>query len=87
MSQVSRYHPALVILHWLLAVLTIAALVLGALVMVKIPNSDPAADGRPCHRAHADHASSGGLNRELVAGPLGLDLASNALCRGSGLGR
>jgi len=41
MSQVSRYHPALVILHWLLAVLTIAALVLGALVMVKIPNSDP----------------------------------------------
>ena len=41
MSQVSRYHPALVILHWLLAVLTIAALVLGALVMVKIPNGDP----------------------------------------------
>jgi len=41
MSQVSRYHPALVTLHWLLAVLIVAALVLGALVMVKIPNSDP----------------------------------------------
>jgi len=41
MSQVSRYHPALVTLYWLLAVLIVAALVLGALVMVKIPNSDP----------------------------------------------
>src|SRR5262245_2367439 len=48
---------------------------------------DPAADARPSHCAHADHASSGGLNRELVAGPLGLDLASNALSRGAGLGR
>jgi cytochrome b561 len=31
----------LVALHWILAVLIIAALALGALVMVKIPNSDP----------------------------------------------
>jgi cytochrome b561 len=41
MAQLSRYHPALVALHWLLAVLIIAALALGALVLVGIPNSDP----------------------------------------------
>src|SRR5579872_154744 len=41
MTQVSRYHPALVVLHWALAFLIIAALALGALVMVKIPNTDP----------------------------------------------
>jgi cytochrome b561 len=42
MSGVSRYHPVLVTLHWLLAVIIIAALALGALVMVNIPNNDPA---------------------------------------------
>jgi cytochrome b561 len=41
MTLVSRYHPLLVLLHWVLAVLIIAALALGALVMAKIPNSDP----------------------------------------------
>lgn len=41
MAGVSRYHPALVVLHWLLALLVVAALTLGVLVMVKIPNSDP----------------------------------------------
>jgi cytochrome b561 len=41
MSEVSRYHPLLVALHWVLAFLIIAALALGALVMVNIPNSDP----------------------------------------------
>jgi len=41
MAQVSRYHPLLVTLHWVLAFLIIAALALGALVMVKIPNTDP----------------------------------------------
>jgi len=41
MVQVSRYHPLLVLLHWLAAVLVIAALALGALVMVRIPNTDP----------------------------------------------
>ncbi len=40
-AQVSRYHPILVALHWFLALLIIAALALGALVMVKIPNTDP----------------------------------------------
>src|SRR5260370_37355342 len=41
MLQVSRYHPLLVAMHWLLAVLIIAALALGALVMAKLPNTDP----------------------------------------------
>ncbi len=41
MTLVSRYHPLLVALHWILAVLIVAALALGALVMVKLPNTDP----------------------------------------------
>ena len=41
MNMISRYHPALVVLHWAMALLIIAALALGALVMVKIPNTDP----------------------------------------------
>jgi len=39
--SVTRYHPLLVALHWVLAFLIIAALTLGALVMARIPNSDP----------------------------------------------
>jgi cytochrome b561 len=41
MTLVSRYHPLLVALHWILAVLIVAALALGALVMVKLSNTDP----------------------------------------------
>jgi cytochrome b561 len=41
MKLVLRYHLLLVLLHWVLAVLVIAALALGALVMAKIPNTDP----------------------------------------------
>jgi cytochrome b561 len=41
MDQVSRYHPLLVALHWVMALLIIAALALGALVMVNISNTDP----------------------------------------------
>ena len=41
MTLVSRYHPALVVLHWVLAFFIIAALALGALALVKIPNADP----------------------------------------------
>lgn len=41
MAEVSRYHPALAALHWLLALFIIAALALGALVMVHIPNTSP----------------------------------------------
>ena len=41
MTLVTRYHPALVVLHWAMALLIIAALTLGAVVMVKIPNASP----------------------------------------------
>lgn len=41
MIRVRRYHPLLVGLHWVLALLIVAALALGALVMVRIPNDDP----------------------------------------------
>ena len=41
MTSVSRYHPLLVALHWLLAALIVAALFLGAVVMARIPNGDP----------------------------------------------
>jgi cytochrome b561 len=39
--QVSRYHPLLVSLHWLTAVLIIGALGLGFFVLAAMPNSDP----------------------------------------------
>lgn len=39
--MVSRYHPVLVVLHWVLAFFIVAALALGAFVLVKIPNSSP----------------------------------------------
>jgi cytochrome b561 len=42
MKQVSRYHPLLVALHWLLAVLIIAALIVGFFALAATPNSDPA---------------------------------------------
>jgi cytochrome b561 len=41
MRHPSRYHAVLVTLHWALALLIVAALSLGALVMAKMPNSDP----------------------------------------------
>ena len=41
MKQVSRYHPLLVTLHWLLAVLIIAALAIGFFWLAAMPNSDP----------------------------------------------
>ena len=41
MGQVSRYHPLLVTLHWLLAVLIIATLVVGFFLLAAMPNSEP----------------------------------------------
>jgi cytochrome b561 len=41
MQRVTRYHPLLVVIHWLLAVLFTVALAGGALVLVEIPNTDP----------------------------------------------
>ena len=61
MRQVSRYHPLLVTLHWLLAVLIIAALALGALVMAKLPNTDPMK-----YEALRSHMAGGGLILALM---------------------
>src|SRR5712691_6769314 len=41
MREVSRYHPLLVTLHWLLAVLIIAKLALGFFGLAATPNADP----------------------------------------------
>jgi cytochrome b561 len=41
MKPVSRYHPLLVTLHWLLAVLIIAALTIGFFWLAVTPNADP----------------------------------------------
>lgn len=40
-KQVSRYHPLLVTLHWLLAFLIIAMLIVGFFVLDPVSNSDP----------------------------------------------
>lgn len=37
----ARYHPLLVTLHWLLAVLIITSLIMGSQVLAKTPNDDP----------------------------------------------
>lgn len=37
-----RHHPAIVVLHWLTALLVIGLLVFGALVLEDMPNSNPA---------------------------------------------
>jgi cytochrome b561 len=42
MTPASRYHPLLVVLHWLLAVLILAALVVGFFGLAAMPNADPA---------------------------------------------
>lgn len=52
----TRYHPILVILHWLLAVMLTMALVMGTMVLEKTPNADPAKIG-----ALRGHMVFGGL--------------------------
>ena len=37
--SVSRYHPALVVLHWLIGILVVVALVMGTFVLQEIPNT------------------------------------------------
>ena len=39
--SVSRYHPLLVSLHWIIAVLLVVALSMGTLVLENIPNDAP----------------------------------------------
>jgi cytochrome b561 len=41
MSPVARYHPALVALHWLLALLIVGALAIGFFGLAGRPNTDP----------------------------------------------
>lgn len=41
-TQVTRYHPFLVTLHWLTALLIVGMLVFGFFVLSRWPNSDPA---------------------------------------------
>lgn len=38
----TRYHPLLVALHWLLAIMIVVGLVMGGQVLAQTPNSDPA---------------------------------------------
>ena len=46
----TRYHPALVALHWLIALLVLLALAAGTLVLADTPNTDPAKiDGLRVH--------------------------------------
>lgn len=40
-SQPTRYHPLLVTLHWLLALMIIMGLIMGGFVLAETPNSDP----------------------------------------------
>ena len=41
MKQVTRYHPLLVALHWLIALMIIGMLIGGFFVVSRIPNGDP----------------------------------------------
>jgi cytochrome b561 len=45
MRTVSRYHFALVVLHWALALMILGALAAGFLVLAGMPNTDPAKIG------------------------------------------
>lgn len=44
-AEVTRYHPALVALHWLLAVLVVMELAAGLLVLAQTANGDPSKAG------------------------------------------
>ena len=41
MQHASRYHPLLVTLHWLLAILILAALIVGFFLLAAMPDTDP----------------------------------------------
>jgi cytochrome b561 len=42
LAMPTRYHPVLVALHWLLAVMIVLALVFGTFALAPVPNDDPA---------------------------------------------
>jgi cytochrome b561 len=45
MSEVKRYHPALIVLHWLLAVAILGMFVMGSFVLDGMDNADPQTAG------------------------------------------
>lgn len=54
----TRYHPFLVVLHWLLAAMIIGGLIMGGNVLAKTPNADPEKTIRPENAyEHGDHDS------------------------------
>jgi len=40
-GAVRRYHPAMLVLHWLVALLVLLGLAMGAFVLSALPNSSP----------------------------------------------
>ena len=40
-ARASKYHPALAVLHWVLAWFIVASLAFGFLVLAEVPNADP----------------------------------------------
>ena len=68
---VSKYHPALVVLHWLLALLLLVALAMGTWVLKELPNASPDKIG-----ALRGHMIAGGLIGVLMLTRLGVRLFS-----------
>src|ERR1700737_685980 len=84
---VSRYHPLLVLLHWLLAVLIVAMLCIGFMVLEPMPNVDPGADGNPRYHPYADVETGAGDDRQTAVGPARAGHPLRLLCSGAADGR
>ena len=68
---VSRYHPLLVVLHWVLAVMVPAALTTGVLILAPMAETNPVKPGLIVH-----HAQIGGIIGTLMLVRLGVRLAT-----------
>lgn len=86
----TRYHPLLVALHWLLAVMIIVALVMGSQVLAALPNDSP--DKMFSLRAHMSIGMIIGvlmlgrlIIRHSTARPPKADSGNALLNRGAGL--
>lgn len=66
-----RYHPALVALHWLMALMIIVALLAGTFLLQSMPNADPNKIG-----ALAGHMSIGLIIGVLLLARFGLRLST-----------
>ena len=69
----TRYHPLLVVLHWLLALMIIVALVMGSTSLDPIPNDDPAKIDGLVKTLGADARS------KIIAGADEVDLVRSGL--------